>query len=315
MEEKIFISQELKRTISINEIVSVFYSDLTPHFTSKGEVHDFWEFVYVDRGLLHISTDNGDYTLAQGQIAFHPPMQYHRHFTNTKQITSLCVAAFHCECPELFNLASQPFYLDENQRYTLSLVEKYASEVFSSVVDAKDVFYLERKHPCSNIYEQLFRNYLETFLLLCLNNSGKISGPGREAKSSTYENRAGLLGQQIADYLSLHVKDRVTIDELCKKMNCSKTTLSTSFRAYMGSSIIDYFNMLKIEAAKALIQKDTMSLSEISNHLNFCNLNYFSKAFKKYSGMLPSEYVKSIKIRNGAYLVSTGHNVILHDAK
>ena len=91
MDEKQFIAQTLTHSLHIQKVVSAFYSDLNQDFVSRGEAHDFWEFVYVDRGCLQVKTSKTLYPLAQGQITFHPPMEYHRHIADLTQDTYLCI--------------------------------------------------------------------------------------------------------------------------------------------------------------------------------------------------------------------------------
>lgn len=75
-----------------------------------------------------------------------------------------------------------------------------------------------------------------------------------------------------------------------------KTYLSEIFKKYSDTSIMNYYNMQKIEQAKKLIDEDKYTLSQISDILKYNNQYYFSRVFKKYEGVSPSEYKRSIKI-------------------
>ena len=174
MEEKRFLAQTLSHPLHIERVVSAFYSDLTRDFVSCGETHDFWEFVYVDRGHLHVETSRRTYPLAQGQITFHPPMEYHRHIASPEYATSLCIVSFHCSSSVLAPLAHRTLTLDDVRRRALSQALKYATDLFSSVVDAHDLLYLVKKADVNGIQEQLFTNALESFLLLCALEAGGV---------------------------------------------------------------------------------------------------------------------------------------------
>ncbi len=313
MEEKRFLAQTLSHPLHIERVVSAFYSDLTRDFVSCGETHDFWEFVYVDRGHLHVETSRRTYPLAQGQITFHPPMEYHRHIASPEYATSLCIVSFHCSSSVLEPLAHRTLTLDDVRRRALSQALKYATDLFSSVVDAHDLLYLVKKADVNGIQEQLFTNALESFLLLCALEAG--GRPlSQQPASATARSRTEQLGQRAVDYLAAHLMDPLSIPELCTTLGCSKTTLSTTFRAYTGSSVVPYFNRLKIEAAKHMIRFDDLSFTQIAVRLNFCNLNYFSTAFKRCTGMYPREYAKSLKVHNGVYLVNPEHDALVrHD--
>ena len=53
--------------------------------------------------------------------------------------------------------------------------------------------------------------------------------------------------------------------------------------------------MLKINAAKELIRTNRMNFTQIAEHLGYASIHYFSRQFKKVTGMTPSEYASSIK--------------------
>ncbi len=55
-----------------------------------------------------------------------------------------------------------------------------------------------------------------------------------------------------------------------------------------------YINQLKLTKSKELLRESTLSISEISEMLGFSSIHYFSKKFKSYFGICPSEYSKSI---------------------
>jgi AraC-like DNA-binding protein len=311
--EKKFVSQKLQHILNIRQVVSVFYSDLGHNFISRGESHDFWEMVYVDRGHLHIETDTETFPLSQGEICFHAPMSYHRHISDFIEDTSLCIVSFYCKNTELYTLVDQILCLTDSHRLLLSETLKYGTAIFSEMVDTKDSLYLIRKPNTAPELDQIFTNYLEIFLLQCINLKKSIS---KEPITTTYhnnltKNHKNKLGQEIINYLIAHVTKPFSIGQMCEDLGYSKTTLSAAFKSYTGSTIIPYFNRLKIETAKSLMRSRDMSLTEISAYLNFCNLNYFSTAFKNYTGMYPREYAKSLKVHNGVYLLNPEHDAII----
>ena len=58
----------------------------------------------------------------------------------------------------------------------------------------------------------------------------------------------------------------------------------------MGINLIEYVNQQKIEEAKRLLRESTLKLYEISDMLGFNNSFYFSRVFKKVTGMTPKDY-------------------------
>ena len=60
----------------------------------------------------------------------------------------------------------------------------------------------------------------------------------------------------------------------------------------MGSifSFIEYINNFRIKKAKALLAEPSVKINEISHMLGFENTNYFSRIFRKTTGITPSDY-------------------------
>ena len=52
---------------------------------------------------------------------------------------------------------------------------------------------------------------------------------------------------------------------------------------------------MKIDTAKQLIRSEQMNFTQISEKLGYASIHYFSRQFKKVTGMTPSEYASSIK--------------------
>lgn len=59
--------------------------------------------------------------------------------------------------------------------------------------------------------------------------------------------------------------------------------------------MIEFFTRMKIDFAKQLIRENDMNFTQISDFLGYSSIHYFSRQFKKLSGMTPTEYATSIK--------------------
>lgn len=58
---------------------------------------------------------------------------------------------------------------------------------------------------------------------------------------------------------------------------------------------MEYFGSMKIEKAQELIREGRHNFTEISALLGYTSIHYFSRHFKKVTGMTPSEYASSVK--------------------
>ena len=76
----------------------------------------------------------------------------------------------------------------------------------------------------------------------------------------------------------------------------SESTVKQLFSSYQKGGIIKYYNSLKIKEARKLIREGNYNIMQISDMLCFDNPQYFSKCFKAFTNMTPSEYRASIKV-------------------
>ena len=86
-----------------------------------------------------------------------------------------------------------------------------------------------------------------------------------------------------------------TIKELCKILSLSRYQIHTIFEKNEGIGILEYIQRKKMEQAKKLLKETDKSILHISNEIGYENPSKFSRAFKKYYGILPSKYKMEIK--------------------
>ena len=103
--------------------------------------------------------------------------------------------------------------------------------------------------------------------------------------------------QEIKEYLKRNITGKIRIEDVCHTIGYSKTYLCQLFKAQTSQSIMNYYNVQKIEYAKKLIRESSHNITQISNMLSFDNPQYFSRVFKRISGMTPTEFINSLDIK------------------
>ena len=96
--------------------------------------------------------------------------------------------------------------------------------------------------------------------------------------------------------LNENVRSRITLEFIADTLGYSQTHVKALFKKRTGTSIIKYFNGLKVQEAKKLISENEHSFSDIASMLGYDSVQYFCTQFKAYTNMTPSEYLKSVKI-------------------
>ena len=99
--ERKYYKHKIENLIVIGKIVTVHYFEFDKRFKSKGEAHDFWELVYVDRGELICNTQTERFVLKEGEACFHKPNEFHAHESNGKWFNSIQAWSIKDVVPEL----------------------------------------------------------------------------------------------------------------------------------------------------------------------------------------------------------------------
>jgi len=101
-----------------------------------------------------------------------------------------------------------------------------------------------------------------------------------------------LLAPAIKHILETYTTEPIRVDRLAGMCGITPEYFRALFHRYCGTSPVKYVNQLRIERAKELILSDAYTVSEAAAHSGFSDLCYFSKLFKKGTGVSPSEYGK-----------------------
>lgn len=100
---------------------------------------------------------------------------------------------------------------------------------------------------------------------------------------------------KVRQYIDLHFKEALTLDQLAEEGHMNKYYLSHSFKREYGVSPINYMVSRRIEESKYLLAETDLSLSQISQLLGFSSLSYFSQVFRKTQAVTPMEYRQRVK--------------------
>lgn len=100
---------------------------------------------------------------------------------------------------------------------------------------------------------------------------------------------SGLISKAIK-YINENYHENISLDDVAKEMNMSYHYFSKFFKESVGKNFVDYLTELRIEKSKNMLKDLGISIKEICNEIGYCDPNYFSKIFKKATGMTPTEY-------------------------
>ena len=101
-----------------------------------------------------------------------------------------------------------------------------------------------------------------------------------------------LLLREAAQYLEEHYAEDFKMSFLAEKFNMSESHFRKLFKGFTGLSPVEYRNGLRIEHAKELLSRNTVSVSEVARAVGIEDQFYFSRIFKEAEGVSPLGYKK-----------------------
>ncbi len=91
-------------------------------------------------------------------------------------------------------------------------------------------------------------------------------------------------------YIGEHFHENITLSEIADEVHLNPSYLSSVFKSTTGASFKDYLNTVRIEECKRLLLHTDYSLVDIAIACGYEDQSYFSKVFKKYTGISPKQY-------------------------
>jgi YesN/AraC family two-component response regulator len=98
-------------------------------------------------------------------------------------------------------------------------------------------------------------------------------------------------------YILNNVKKRIMLQDVAEYVGISPGYLSTLFSREYKQNLVDFINQTKITLACELLKENKYRINEISCKLGFENAFYFTRVFRRRTGLTPTEYQKRIRQR------------------
>jgi iron complex transport system substrate-binding protein len=95
---------------------------------------------------------------------------------------------------------------------------------------------------------------------------------------------------QAVRYIHEHYQEPITLETLLEHLGCSSRQLLRAFKKQVRTSPIDYLIQLRMSNAKHLLLSTDFTLKEIAESVGYTDSYYFSRIFKKYEGVSPTNF-------------------------
>ena len=288
---KTYFKHKLTNLLVVNNLVTVHYFEFEKDFFHNEESHDFWEIVYVDKGIALCVADGKKIELSEGEMLFHKPNEVHSLSCEGKFEPHVFIVSFVCRSEAMRFFENRKILLSANQRRYVYYILEEAKKTFDIPYSDPEMRKIELlKNPTLG-GEQLIKNNLELLLINLMRSLTETDGGNKIFLTENELDKK--LVTEIIKLLKEKVYERVSINDICFRTSYSRAYVFKKFKSVTGKSIMEYYLDLKITKAKELLCDSGLSVMEIAEKLSFDTPNYFTKTFKKVCGITPTEYRKT----------------------
>lgn len=275
---------ELSLTTPLNFNMCGKFEAPSPEWTHLTRNLTDFELFVVTEGALYIGDHRGEYTIKKGESFIMAPTNfqygfkasdctfYWLHFFPSSRIANDDSVFFRS-----FDTEQTSPVPSENSVF----VPMYSNP---NATDRIIVLMKQLQDSDKRYHERQLNNYL-TSAIIC-----EISNQNFLFKKYSGTNEKSQLYNDIVDFISWRVCENIRVSEIADYFGYNEKYLSTFFHRMSGVSLKQFILQTKMDHAKAELSDTNRSVSQIAYSIGFNDPHNFSNAFKKITGLTPTEY-------------------------
>ena len=242
---------------------------------SEARQSDYWVFLCCNTPFL-IDTDEGTLRGESGDFIITEPYKQRRHTNVPEAETGFINSWFHI-----------------NGKGISDIIKKYGFEpdilyhTVDSAIFVQDLTDLQNEIYSRRIYSDDMALLLFTKLVINLSRQNALYNTHSFHDNIKFQEINKLRERMLENYTNQY-----TVKSLAREMNISSEYFAALYKKIFEISPMKDLNTKRMAAARTLLISTDMSISEIAEKCGYSDANYFSRLFKKFTGMSPGEFRK-----------------------
>ncbi len=248
-----------------------------PTYRPRGRL-DF-QIIYVSAGTAHFHFDHAENEtiVTAGNMLLYRPKEFQKYEYYAADRTE--VYWVHFTGGNVKNILRSYGIQDHNRVFYVGNSLEY-ERLFKRMI-----FELQR---CQADYEEMLSILLRHLLILIHRQLSKQ----RILKNEYLDHQMDLAAQ----YFNDNYNSDIRVEEYAVSRGMSVSWFIRNFKAYTGSTPLQYLVSIRITNAQVLLETTAYTVTEIGRIVGYENPLYFSRIFHKQTGFSPSEYRKSVTV-------------------
>ncbi len=213
------------------------------------------------------------------------------HLSLSRQVTSVSkfsqdVKGYYC-CfsDEFMNQVYMKRNIENDLEFISSFLFRYPLRLNKNV--SRRIEYLFNALLDLNFVYEQDRSLMQAYLVALIY---EIKKQMVESGLDFYPSKAFLITKKYNDLLAANVSNERSVDFYAKHLDITPNHLNKSVKAVTGKTAITILNEMSLQEAKMQLKYTGLSISDIAFQLGFEDLSYFSRFFKKTTGLTPMQY-------------------------
>lgn len=237
-----------------------------------------YELFVMTEGTLYLSYNQENFTVKQGEYLLLPPCN------SWRQGFRSAYSSFYWLH---FSTASSDFPIEQNDSSALDKEAYFTIPQMGTIPKPEKVVVLmkqlqdevKNKYPATTLDSMTTSVVTELYGQLCLNTSVGTKSPAQKQIHS-----------DIIDYIERNISSNIKISEIATHFGYNEKYLSHLFAEITGIPLKQFILSRKMDAANFMLTDSNKAISDIAKELGFSDSHNFSRAYKSFTGLTPSEY-------------------------
>ncbi len=252
-----------------------------PNFAADSHWHDDLEFISVLSGSMDYHVNGETVHLQAGQGIVVNARQIHYGFSAAHKECAFYCVLLHpmllCASQHMDRDFVSPILSDHALPYIfLDGKIQWQEEILSDI----EAIYRSKNQKNAPLYIQ---NAFYHIWILLSENAAK----GKQTKG---QDRNLSLLKNMLRFVQKNYRSKITLQDIAKSGNVSKSTCLTVFKKYLQDTPMNYLTGYRLKMAGNLLGDSDLSVTEIAFEVGFGGVSYFAETFRKNYGCTPSAY-------------------------
>lgn len=291
----------MKRPLSLEEPMDMpdRFFPMKIHYCTENEYgntlfthhwHNHIEFLYFTKGSALVEINSIPYEVHEGELIVVNSNDLHYGVSQSEDLIYFAmivdIKLLHSHFPD----AVETKYITPITQNQILFASKISGD--TQITDCVTSLIQEMDQRDLG-YELSIKSYLYRLLTILLRRYGTDNLSPEDG-----QNRLKNLERftPIFQYIEEHYQEDLSVDLLANLAGLSRFHFSRLFKELTARTVTEYINTLRINKSEYLLRNTVLNISEIALSSGFKDIYYFSRAFKKYKHISPSELRKSFSL-------------------